>query len=175
MNILMGSSNNLFGLEQIEVDNKNFDTTRIFEEIHKEIGEFLTGEINSDSTDGVFDFLENLTNHLLEDFDELIGEGNDKKRFVKALTRIFALLLNTKVDATDKIKRILKIAIEMTLKIWQGPNYLHVKEDVGSHPGRYVKIEYIKGLNEPTPARLSGPNLNKNKWTLRKMETSSRP
>ena len=53
----MASSNNLFGLEQIEVDNKNFDTTRIFEEIHKEIGEYLTGEIDNDSTDGVFDFL----------------------------------------------------------------------------------------------------------------------
>ena len=118
----MASSDNLFGLEQIEVDNKNFDTTRIFEEIYKEIGEYLTGEIDNDSTYGVFDFLENLTNRLQEDFDELIGEDNDKKRFIKALTRIFALLLNTKVDTTDKIKRILKIAIETTLKIWQGPN-----------------------------------------------------
>ena len=116
------SSDNLFGLEQIEVDNKNFDTTRIFEVIHKEIGEYLTREIDNDSTDGVFDFLKNLTNRLQEDFDELIGDDNDKKRFVKALTRIFALLLNTKVDTTDKIKRILKIAIETTLKIWQGPN-----------------------------------------------------
>ena len=116
------SSDNLFGLEQIEVDNKNFDTTRIFEVIHKEIGEYLTGEIDNDSTDGVFDFLKNLTNRLQEDFEELIGDDNDKKRFVKALTRIFALLLNTKVDTTDKIKRILKIAIETALKIWQGPN-----------------------------------------------------
>ena len=118
----MASSNNLFGLEQIEVDNKNFDTTRIFEEIHKEIGEYLTGKIDNDSTYGVLDFLENLTNRLQEDFDELIGQDNDKKPFVKALTHIFALLLNTKVYTTNKIKRILKIAIETTLKIWQGPN-----------------------------------------------------
>ena len=118
----MTLSDNLFGLEQIEVDNKNFDTTLIFEEIHKEIEEYLTGEINNDSTDGVFDFLENLTNCLQEDFDELIGEDNNKKCFVKALTCIFVLLLNTKVDTTDKIKRILKIAIETTVKIWQGPN-----------------------------------------------------
>ena len=60
----MASYNNLFGLGQIEVDNKNFDTTRIFEEIHKEIGEYLTEEIDTDSTGGVFDFLENLTNRL---------------------------------------------------------------------------------------------------------------
>ena len=107
----MASRDNLFSLEQTEVDNKNFDTTRIFEEIYKEIGEYLTGEIDTDSTVRV-----------QEDFDGLIGEDNDKKRFVKAMTRIFALLLNTKADTTDKVKRILKITIEMTLKIWQGPN-----------------------------------------------------
>ena len=117
----MASGDDLFGVKQIEIDNKNFDTTRIFEEIHKEIGEYLTGEIDNDSTDGVFDFLQNLTNRLQEDFDKLIGEDDGKKRFVKALTRIFALLLNTKVDKADKIKRILRIAIETTLNIWQGP------------------------------------------------------
>ena len=123
----MASGNNLFGLEQLEVDNTIVNATQIFEEIHKEIGEYLTEEIDTDLTDGVFDFLENLTNHLQEGFDELIGEENDKKRLVKALTRICALLLNTKVNTTDKMKRILKIAIETTLKIWQGPNQLHVE------------------------------------------------
>ena len=122
MDILMASSSNLFELEQIEVDNTSVDATGIFEEIHKEIEDYLIGEGNdADSTDGVFDFLENLTNRLQEDFDELIEEDTDKKRFFKTLTRIFALLLNTKVDTADKIKRIHEIAIETTLKIWQGP------------------------------------------------------
>ena len=76
--------------------------------------------INTDSTDGVFDLLETLSNHVQEDFDELISEDTDKKRFVKALTHIFASSFNTKVDTADKIKRILKIAIKTTLKIWQG-------------------------------------------------------
>ena len=122
MDILMASSSNLFELEQIEVDNTSVDATGIFEEIHKEIEDYLIGEGNdADSTDGVFDFLENLTNRLQEDFDELIEEDTDKKRFFKTLTRIFALLLNTKVDTADKIKRIHEIAIETALKIWQGP------------------------------------------------------
>ena len=43
-----------------------------------------------------------------------------KNHFIRSLMRVFALLLNTKVDTVDKIKRILKIAIETTLKIWQG-------------------------------------------------------
>ena len=121
MDTLMASGNDLFSLEQTEVEKTSIDATRIFEEIHKEIREYLTEEIDTDSTDGVFDLLENLTNRLQEDFDELIGEDTDKKRFVKALKQILALLLNTKVDTADKIKRILKIAVETTLKIWQGP------------------------------------------------------
>ena len=95
---------------------------------------------DADSTDGIFDFLENLTSRLQEDFDELIGECSDKKGFVKALTRIFALLLNTKVDTADKIKRILKIAIETTLK-----NGKNQSNPAGSCPGCYVKIEGVKG------------------------------
>ena len=121
MDILMASGNDLFSLEQIEVENTSVDATLIFEEIHKEIREYLTEEIDTDSTDGVFDLLENLTNRLQEDFDELIVEDTDKKRFVKALTQIFALLLNTKVDTADKIKRILKIVVKTTLTIWRGP------------------------------------------------------
>ena len=117
----MSSGNDVFSLEQIEVEKTSVDAVLIFEEIHKEIREYLTEEIDTDSTDGVFDLLENLTNRLHEDFDKLIGGDTDKKRFVKALMQIFALLLNTKVGTTDKIKRILKIATEATLKIWRGP------------------------------------------------------
>ena len=74
----MASGNNLFSLEQIEVEKTSVNATLIFEEIHKEIREYLTKEIDTDSTDSVFDLLENLTNRLYEDFDELIGEVNDK-------------------------------------------------------------------------------------------------
>ena len=85
----MAPTSHLFELEQIEVENTGVDATRIFEEIHKE----MTGEGNdADSTDGVLDFLENLTSRLQEDFDDIIREENNKKRFLKALTRIFALL-----------------------------------------------------------------------------------
>ena len=117
----MAPGNDLFSLEQIEVEKTSVDATLIFEEIDKEIREFLTEEIDTDSTDGIVDLLENLNNRLQEDFDELIGENTDKKRFVKALTQSFALLLNTKVDTADKIKRILKIVVKTTLTIWRGP------------------------------------------------------
>ena len=34
--------------------------------------------------------------------------------------RIFTLLLDTKVDSVNEIKRILKIAINTTLRLWSG-------------------------------------------------------
>ena len=91
------------------------NTTLIFEEINKELEKYLLDD--ADSTDGIFDFLESLSAKVQEEFDDLLEGDSDKKRFIKALTRIFALLLNTKVNTTDKVKQILKIAIETTLKI----------------------------------------------------------
>ena len=44
------------------------------------------------------------------------------------MSKIFALLLNTRVDTADKIKRIIKIAIQTTLKIWQEP-----KQQLGAY------------------------------------------
>ena len=119
IDVLIVSTTNLFGFEQIE-SKSIVDTTLIFEEINKELEENLMEKrIGTYSTDSVFDFLETLTNHVKEDFEGLIGEDTSKNRFVRGLTRIFALLLNTKVDTGDKIKKILKIAVETTLKIWQ--------------------------------------------------------
>ena len=97
----------------------------LLEEINKEIEAFLAEKNNSsDSTDGVFDFLSLLSDSVQEKFDDPLSSDNDKKRFVKALSRIFALLLNTKVDTAERTKRIIKIAIETTLTIWQEPRQL---------------------------------------------------
>ena len=116
----MASSTNLFGLEQLEADS-SVDPILIFEEINKELEEYLLEKsIDIDSTDGVFDFLETLSNQVPKNFDELIGEDTDKKRFIRALTHIFMPLLNTTVGTAEIIERTLKIAVETTLKVWQG-------------------------------------------------------
>ena len=73
----MISTENLFGFEQIEVDDE-VDTTLIFEEINKELEEYLLEKsIDNNSTDGVFDFLESLTNRVQKYFHELMGEDTD--------------------------------------------------------------------------------------------------
>ena len=65
----------------------------------------LEQQVEEDSTDGAFDFLDNLTNRLQEDFDEIIGGDAEKKSFIRSLMRIFALFWNTKVDSVNKIKK----------------------------------------------------------------------
>ena len=115
--------------EQIEnllddcIDNRDKTAgAELLEKINKELEVFLSTETNeADKTDWIFDLLRDLSNSVQEEFEELVAGSSDKKRFIRALSRIFALLLNTKVDTTKKIKRILKIAIETTLKIWQEP------------------------------------------------------
>ena len=72
----------------------------------------------------MFDILSEIAESVQEDFEELIGISNDKKHFIRPLTNVFTLLPNTNIDTINKIKKILKIAIETTLKIWQGPKQL---------------------------------------------------
>ena len=111
----------LFDME-LDTEPKKPDTPLIFDNITKELEEYLLKEhVESDTTNGLFSIVESVTNRLQEDFDELIGQDTDKNRFVRSLTRVFALFLNTVVDTVNKIKRILCIAIETTLRIWQGP------------------------------------------------------
>ena len=92
----------------------------LLKEINKELEAFLPEENNgNDETNEVFDSLSQLSVSVQEEFDELLAGDSDKKRFVRALSRIFALLLNTKLDTAKKIKRIIKVTIKTTLKIWQ--------------------------------------------------------
>ena len=74
-----------------------------------------------DAKDGIFDFLSTISDSVLEKSDKLVNDDSDKKLFVKMLSRMFALLLNTKVNIAEKIKQIIKITIERPLKIWQEP------------------------------------------------------
>ena len=113
------------------------NSTLIFEEITRELEAYLSRESNDeDSADGTFDLLPSISDSAQEEFDELISGGSDKKRFLRALSRIFALLFNTKVGTAEKIKRILKIVIETTLKIWQEPKPL--EEDYLSGHADYL-------------------------------------
>ena len=97
------ASENIFRFPQKEPESNN-DNTLIFEENSRELEEFLLRENNNaDPTDGVFELLAEILNQVQEEFDELLGEDTNKKQFLKSLSKIFALLLNTKVKTAEKI------------------------------------------------------------------------
>lgn len=71
-----------FSLFDMELDDETIeiDTPLIFEKIKQELKECLLEQtVEGDSTDGIFDLLDNLTNRVQEDFDEIIGDDKDKK------------------------------------------------------------------------------------------------
>ena len=109
---------NIYEKHEMEVD-----AIFMFQEIEKQLSEVLLEEKGEEvSTDGDFSFTENLTNNIQTEFDKIIGESGEKKQFIRSLTRILAILLNTKVDSVEKIKKLIKIFISTTLKLWSGQN-----------------------------------------------------
>ena len=67
----METTQNLFGFEQIEASTES-NSTLIFEEI-----------TDTDSTDGVFNFLSILYEKIQEEFDKLLDGDSDKKFFLE--------------------------------------------------------------------------------------------
>ena len=113
-----GSSKELFLFFKF-IESETLDQARLFETINKELEAFLAKENNDKGvTDEILDFLATISDSVQQEFDELVSGDSDKKRFVRALSRIFALLLKTKVETAENIKHIIKIAIET---IWQEP------------------------------------------------------
>ena len=116
------TSENVFGFVVKETESI-INNTLLFEAITTELEEYLLRKgDNADLTKGVLEVLTSLSKQVQEEFDELLGEDTNKKRFLKLLSKIFALLLNTKVTTAEKIKKIIKIALETTVKIWSGQN-----------------------------------------------------
>ena len=112
---------NLFGFPGKEKGSET-DNTLIFEEITRELEEYLLRESDdADSTDGVLEALTTLSEQVQEEFDELLGEDTDNKQFLKSLKNI-RLTFRHKGNDCEKIKKIIKIALETTFKIWSGQN-----------------------------------------------------
>ena len=85
----------LFTFLQVDKESQ----ARLFEEINTELEAFLSKEnIDTNSKDSIFDFLSQISESVQGEFNELLSGDSNKKRFVKALSKIFALMLNARVD-----------------------------------------------------------------------------
>ena len=74
----MSTTENLFGFEQVRVNDK-VETTLIFEEINKKLEEYLLEKSNdADSTDGVFDLLGGNSNRFRVICNDVGAKSDDQ-------------------------------------------------------------------------------------------------
>ena len=75
----------------------------------------------NDQTDGAIDFIQGIVDKVKEEFEGLV-EDEDRKTFLKILSKIFMILLSVKADNIEKIIKIVRFALSTVLKIWSGQN-----------------------------------------------------
>lgn len=60
-----------------------------------------------DSTDGIGNKIKNIFPPILETFEELIAENEDKKSFIGGFIKIFTILLIARCTCANKLKKII--------------------------------------------------------------------
>ena len=108
---------NLFEMEFTEIKTENSGLpTYLFEEIETELSNFITDESSpEDETDRAIEIIKNIVDNVRSEIENFV-EIEDLKKFLHVLTKVFTLILNVKVDNTDKIIKIVKLAISSILK-----------------------------------------------------------
>ena len=114
---------NLFDIEFTELKTENSKLpTYLFEEIKLELTNIIIDESSpEEETDGAFELIRNIVDNVRSEIENFV-ENEDLKKFLYVLTKVFTLLLNIKVDNTEKIINIVKLAISSILKKWSEPN-----------------------------------------------------
>ena len=113
----MTATENIFGFEQIRVNDKA-DTTLTFEEINKELEKHLLEKsIDADSTH-VFDFLETLSAKVQEEIGQTTWWWLQQETVYQGTDAYFCVAIEYEGRPTGKIKRILKTAVEKAHACW---------------------------------------------------------
>ena len=114
---------NLFDIEFTELKTENSKLPAyLFEEIKSELTNIIIDESSpEEETDGAFELIRNIVDNVRSEIENFV-ENEDLKKFLYVLTKVFTLLLNIKVDNTEKIINIVKLAISSILKKWSELN-----------------------------------------------------
>ena len=114
---------NLFDIKFTELKKENSKLpTYLFEEIGSELTNIIIDESSpEEETDGAFELIRNIVDNVRSEIENFV-ENEDLKKFLYVLTKVFTLLLNVKVDDTEKIINIVKLAISSILKNWSELN-----------------------------------------------------
>ena len=107
----------------IEIETEEFETENsklpiyLFEELESELTNIIIVEGSQEETD----VIRNILDKVKIDFEKLNLNG-DLKKFLHTISKIFTPLLNIKVDTSDKILKIVKLANALILKKWSEQN-----------------------------------------------------
>ena len=102
--------------DEFETENSKFPTY-LFEELESELTNKIIVNGGQEETDGAFDVIRNILEKVKIDFEKLPING-DLKKFLHTISKIFTLLLNIKVDSSNKTLKIVKLANALILKKW---------------------------------------------------------
>ena len=94
-------------IDEIETENSKLPTY-LFEELESELTNIIIVEGSQEETDGAFNIIRNILDKVKVDFEKLNLSG-DLKKFLHTISKIFTLLLNIKVDTSNKILKIVKL------------------------------------------------------------------
>ena len=94
-------------IDEIETENSKL-LTYLFEELESELTNIIIVEGSQEETDGAFNIIRNILDKVKLDFEKLNLSG-DLKKFLHTISKIITLLLNIKVDTSDKILKIVKL------------------------------------------------------------------
>ena len=67
--------------------------------------------VKKNCTDGIVDGVKGI-------IEELTEADTDKKLFIKSLMKIFTILLSTKFNSLQKIRKIIKLSTEIGINLW---------------------------------------------------------
>ena len=101
------------------IASETTDQTRLFHAISKEIEAFLAEQSkDKGETDGILDFLSTISDPVQNELDDLLSSDSGKKDLLRGFGEYPRYYSTEKSTLPKKIKKIIKIAIEITLKIW---------------------------------------------------------
>ena len=107
-------------IKLVKLVSKDEAKTEIIQKTADKIEEILSKETdNPDSTDEkVTDKIRDFYIQIVEDFKEILEEDKEKGNFVRALTKIFGILVTSKYTSLAKAKKILRETAQIVVKLW---------------------------------------------------------
>ena len=100
------------------IASETADQTRLFHAISKEIEAFLAEQSkDKGETDGILDFLSTISDPVQNELDDLLSSDSGKKDLLRRCGEYLRYYSRQKSTLPKKILKIIKISIEITLKI----------------------------------------------------------